>query len=591
MTVEFADFIVAIETPEVHPALESIPPLTRSAALRVGSLARRPIRYAMPAMKPHFLRSPSPRPTLASLGRKPVVSPVFYRISLAVWGHGRRVPAFSGTVRDGEWSFHEGRQADETIVIRGDASLKTATRSSRWPWPVHALLLLTGACAGDSPAGPSDEPDAPAVEVVVEPGSHTLTSLGATVRLMATAKDASGAPVAGRTFTWSTSAAAVATVAADGTVSAEGNGTALVSARTGAVTGSATIVVTSNQARVGPPGATIELGSGAVRLTFPLGAVSGNIIVTVTPATTSSANANFLPGTAFDFQPEGTTFAVPVTLSIGYDPATLPSGTSESQLRIYKVTGTTWVEAAGNAVNPATRRVAASLDGFSTYGIGAALVITAPPTLPDATVGEPYATTLTASGGGGSSTWSLESGALPQDLGLASSGVITGTPSISGTFEFEVRVVNGQGQSASVVLTLVVSPRAGSVNVEPSAATIRVGATLQLTASMIGGDAEVVEGTQFTWTSSDTLLASVTSDGLVTGVAPGGPVMVTASAGALSGTATVTIIDSALPPNRLAAGTQHTCVLTQAAKRIVGERIRMASWETARPTAGSPRCR
>jgi hypothetical protein len=62
--------------------------------------------------------------------------------------------------------------------------------------------------------------------------------------------------------------------------------------------------------------------------------------------------------------------------------------------------------------------------------------------LPDGNVCTPYSATLTASPGitldpGNNMVWSIGSGALPDGLSL-SAGNITGTPTVSGSFNFEV---------------------------------------------------------------------------------------------------------------------------------------------------------
>ena len=58
----------------------------------------------------------------------------------------------------------------------------------------------------------SDQGPEPVASVSVSPSSATIR-VGETLRLSATARDASGNSLAGRPITWSTSSAAVATVA------------------------------------------------------------------------------------------------------------------------------------------------------------------------------------------------------------------------------------------------------------------------------------------------------------------------------------------------------------------------------------------
>ncbi len=59
-----------------------------------------------------------------------------------------------------------------------------------------------------------------------------------------------------------------------------------------------------------------------------------------------------------------------------------------------------------------------------------------------ATVKVKYSTTLTATGGNPPYKWSVSSGRLPAGLHLRTSGVVSGKPKVSGTFEFTVKVVD-----------------------------------------------------------------------------------------------------------------------------------------------------
>jgi hypothetical protein len=65
--------------------------------------------------------------------------------------------------------------------------------------------------------------------------------------------------------------------------------------------------------------------------------------------------------------------------------------------------------------------------------------------LPAGTYNTAYSQSLAATGGG-TITWTKVSGDLPTSLGLNSSGLISGTPSAQGTFNFKVRATNSVGQ-------------------------------------------------------------------------------------------------------------------------------------------------
>jgi hypothetical protein len=54
----------------------------------------------------------------------------------------------------------------------------------------------------------------------------------------------------------------------------------------------------------------------------------------------------------------------------------------------------------------------------------------------------PYSVQLAATGGTIPYTWSISTGALPAGLSLSSSGLISGTPTVSGSFSFTAQVVD-----------------------------------------------------------------------------------------------------------------------------------------------------
>lgn len=72
-------------------------------------------------------------------------------------------------------------------------------------------------------------------------------------------------------------------------------------------------------------------------------------------------------------------------------------------------------------------------------------VAIAPDSLPGGTAGTPYNQTLTASGGLTPYTFSVSGGIFPDGLSLSPAGVISGTPTKTGTFSFTVTVNAGAG--------------------------------------------------------------------------------------------------------------------------------------------------
>jgi hypothetical protein len=122
--------------------------------------------------------------------------------------------------------------------------------------------------------------------------------------------------------------------------------------------------------------------------------------------------------------------------------------------------------------------------GYSiTIGIGIS-----PPSLPVGTAGAHYSATLTAGGGAAPYAWRVASGALPPGVSLSgATGVISGTPTVAGTFSFTVSVtdhsnpVNSGARAYSIAVALGVSPSS------LPHATVKASYSVTLTAS--GGTA------------------------------------------------------------------------------------------------------
>ena len=85
------------------------------------------------------------------------------------------------------------------------------------------------------------------------------------------------------------------------------------------------------------------------------------------------------------------------------------------------------------------------------------------------------------------------------------------------------------------------------VTVTVPATTVAVGQTLQLAATAQDAAGNPLEGRTFAWTSADAAIASVSTSGLVTGVAPG-PVEVRAASEGVTGGVTITVTATSPPP-------------------------------------------
>src|SRR6266851_5093539 len=89
-------------------------------------------------------------------------------------------------------------------------------------------------------------------------------------------------------------------------------------------------------------------------------------------------------------------------------------------------------------------------------------------------------------------------------------------------------------------------PAVASVTVAPSPGTLPVGSTAQLTATTKDSAGNVLTGRAVTWASSNTVVATVSATGLVTGVAVGSAT-ITATSEGKNGTAAVAVTAPPVP--------------------------------------------
>jgi uncharacterized repeat protein (TIGR01451 family) len=138
-----------------------------------------------------------------------------------------------------------------------------------------------------------------------------------------------------------------------------------------------------------------------------------------------------------------------------------------------------------------------------------------------ATVNTAYSAAFGVNPGTGPYVWSISTGSLPAGITLNSStGVLSGTPTASGTFPFTVKVTDSYGMAATFATTLsVVSGPAMTYGAPP---TGEVGVPYSDTLTETGGTSP------FTWTSTGTLPAGITLSSS-TGVLSGTPTAAGAS--------------------------------------------------------------
>src|SRR5437762_1769684 len=346
----------------------------------------------------------------------------------------------------------------------------------------------------------------PVTTVTVAPASASVL-VGQLLQLSATTADSAGNLLSGRTVTWASSNSLVATVTSTGLLTGLATGTTTITATSEGAGGTAAITVTVAPVAgvsVSPGAPSVAIG-GTAQLTAVLRDANGNPLSgrTVTWATSNGGVA--------------TVSATGLVTGVAVGGAMI-TATSEGKSGTATVTVTAVaVPVASVAVNPATPSLA----------VGGTVQLTATPqdsvgnSLPGRTV-----------------TWASSASTVAS---VSTSGLVTsvaaGTATITATSE---------GKSGTATVTVTPVPVA-SVSVSPAAPALLVAATVQLTATPRDASGTALSGRSISWVTSNASAATVSANGLVTGVAAG-TATITATSEGKSGTASVTVTTPAPPP-------------------------------------------
>jgi len=347
--------------------------------------------------------------------------------------------------------------------------------------------------------------------VAVSPASASV-AVGQTVQLAATPQDGNGNPLSGRTVTWATTNAAVATVNGSGLVNAVAAGAATITASSDGQSGASAITVTVvpvASVTVSPAPASAQVGQTVQLTATPKDA--GGIPVSGRVVTWTTSNASVATVTASG-----------LVSGVAADSATI-TAVCEGQSATSVITVTA-VPVASVVVSPASASVA---------------------------VGQTAQLTATPKDAGGSPlsgrvvTWTTNTPAVATVNG---SGLVSGVAAGSATI-----TATSEGQAGGSAITVTVVPVA-SVTVSPATASVQVGQTAQLTATPKDAGGSPLSGRVVTWTTSNASVATVNGSGLVRGVAAGAATVTALSEGR-SGTAAMTVTTPPPPPPPATPGT------------------------------------
>src|SRR5438128_376606 len=404
-------------------------------------------------------------------------------------------PAGDTATIDVSWSVTGGSIADtSTHGGRHYAGYKATRDSGHFKIVAHGH----GSSATGSDTATITVVPAAVASVKVTPAVVSLL-VGTAVQLTATTADSAGNLLAGRSISWSSSDATVASVSTSGLVTSVAQGSASITATSEGQSTAVPVTVTT------VPVASLQVSPASANMF-----VGQTLSLTATP---KDAAGNTLTGR-------------PVTWASSSPSVATVSNTGQ-------VAGVTQ----GSATITATSESKTARATINVAIVPVASVQVSPPTA-SLTPGQTAQLTATPKDSAGSAltgravTWTSSA---PTVASVSASGLVTG-----GTVGSATITAMSEGRTGSATVTVALIPVA-SVVVSPAPATLSVGGTVQLTVTLKDASGTTLTGRTVAWTSSTLTVATVSQSGLVTDVASGGTTTITATSEGKSGTSAVTV--------------------------------------------------
>jgi uncharacterized protein YjdB len=415
---------------------------------------------------------------------------------------------------------------------------------------VIATVALLACGDSSSPTGPGGGNGGGVAQIAITPNAPTVT-LGSQLSLQADVRNANGVLISGASVFWSSADTSIVSVTSAGVITGKSIGSTQVAASSGGKSARAVVTVQAAPVAsisIAPSTATLVVG-GTTTLQAVLTDAAGQPLTGRPVAWASNATQ------------VATVDASGKVIGVAAGTATI-TATSETKTGTATITVTV-TPIAAIAVMPS----AVALKVGESTGLTAIATDANQNVL-----------------GGRPMTWASSDStiAIVSTRGLVTA-VAPGTATITASGE-------GRSGTAQVVVTAAAPTPVGSVALTPTSASLIIGGTTTISATIRDDNGAVLTGRAVTWSSSATGIATVSSSGIVTAVAPGSAT-ITATCEGKTGTATITV--SAVPVASIAvtpasanivvgATTSLTAVTKDADGNVLAGRV--VAWTSSAPS-------